>query len=304
MHLLNLLMPKSIQLCVLAAALLLGLTGCATQHSHAPAYWLTPEPLPVPERTEVAIARLTEILHRAELTEQQSAQLHYDRGVMYESVGLTSLARFDFMRALRLQPDLAGAYNFMGIHYTLAGNFDQAYEAFDSVLELDPGYEFAYLNRALALYYAGRIDLSLYDFVEFQQRDVTDPYRAVWLFLAQSELDPATAAEQLAMQRATLNDNNWGTQLADFFLGRLSEADLLYSVTNELTSQKQLAERLCEAYFYLAKWHSMQGDTERAMHNFKLSLATNVFEFLEHRYARLELARLRDEPLSVEDGFF
>lgn len=304
MHLLNLLMPNCIRLSVLAAALLLGLTGCAAQHSHAPAYWLTPEPLPIPQRTEVAIARLTEILHRAELTEQQSAQLHYDRGVMYESVGLTSLARFDFMRALRLQPDLAGAYNFMGIHYTLAGNFDQAYEAFDSVLELDPSYEFAYLNRALALYYAGRIDLSLYDFTEFQQRAPTDPYRAVWLYLAHAELDPELARSKLASLRTELDAENWGTQLADFFLGTISEADLLYSVTDNLNSAKQLAERLCEAYFYLAKWHSMQGDTERAMHNFKLSLATNVFEFLEHRYARLELARLRDEPLSAEDGVF
>ncbi|MDP4529828.1 lipoprotein NlpI [Alkalimonas delamerensis] len=287
-----------------AACLLLGLSGCASQHSHPSPYWLTPEPLPVQQRTEVAIARLTEILHRAELTEPQLAQLHYDRGVMYESVGLTVLARFDFMRALRLQPDLAGAYNFMGIHYTLAGNFEQAYEAFDSVLELDPSYEFAYLNRALALYYAGRIDLSLYDFVEFQQRESTDPYRAVWLYLAAAELDPEQARAQLLLQREELDESNWGTWLADFFLGSINESELLLSVSQDLTSPRQLAERLCEAYFYLAKWHSMQGDAERAMQNFKLSLATNVFEFLEHRFARLELARLRDEPLSAEDGFF
>ncbi|MFP3345253.1 hypothetical protein R0J87_22495, partial [Halomonas sp. SIMBA_159] len=73
--------------------------GCAAQPQAV--NWLTPEPLAVSYRTELAIARLSEILYRAELSEEQSAQLYYDRGVMYDSVGLRTLARLDFMRALR-----------------------------------------------------------------------------------------------------------------------------------------------------------------------------------------------------------
>lgn len=286
------------------AILLLGLSGCASMHNPEPSYWLTPEPLPVAQRTEVAIARLSEILNRAELTDTQSAQLFYDRGVMYESVGLTALARFDFMRALRLQPDMAGAYNFMGIHHTLAGNFDQAYEAFDSVLELDPEYDFAYLNRALALYYAERVDLAVYDFTAFHQLKPTDPYRAIWLYLAQYELDAESAKEQLAMHRLELSADQWGVNIADFLLGNINQTQLLYSVAVDLNNPRQLAERLCEAYFYLAKWHSHQGQAEQALHFYKLALATNVYEFVEHRYARLEMARLRNEPLSMDnDGF-
>ena len=75
------------------------LAGCAQQPATKAEAWLTPEPLQVPYRNELAIARLSEILQRAELTEAQSAQLFYDRGVMYDSVGLRSLARLDFMRA-------------------------------------------------------------------------------------------------------------------------------------------------------------------------------------------------------------
>lgn len=286
------------------AFLLLGLSGCATMHNPEPSYWLTPEPLPVAQRTEVAIARLSEILSRAELTDEQMAQLFYDRGVMYESVGLSSLARFDFMRALRLQPDMAGAYNFIGIHYTLAGNFDQAYEAFDSVLELDPEYEFAYLNRALALYYAERVDLAVADFSTFHQLKPTDPYRAIWLYLAQHELDADAALEQLALHRLEMPAEQWGVHIADFLLGHIDQAELLNSVALDLTDPRQLAERLCEAYFYLAKWYSNQQQSERALHFYKLALATNVFEFVEHRYARLEIARLRHEPLSTDHDFF
>lgn len=286
------------------ACLLLGLSGCATTHNPEPSYWLTPEPLPVAQRTEVAIARLSEILNRAELTDEQTAQLFYDRGVMYESVGLSSLARFDFMRALRLQPDMAGAYNFMGIHYTLAGNFNQAYEAFDSVLELDPEYDFAYLNRALALYYAERIDLAVYDFSAFHQLQPSDPYRAIWLYLAQHELDAEMALEQLALHRLEMAADEWGVNIVDFLLGHINQAELLNSVAVDLTSPRQLAERLCEAYFYLAKWYSHQQQPERALHFYKLALATNVYEFVEHRYARLEMARLRNEPLSADHDLF
>ena len=47
-------------------------------------------------------------------------------------------------------------FNYLGIYLTQAGNFDAAYEAFDSVLELDPTYNYARLNRGIALYYGGR----------------------------------------------------------------------------------------------------------------------------------------------------
>ena len=46
-------------------------------------------------------------------------------------------------------------FNYLGIYLTQAGNFDAAYEAFDSVLELDPTYNYAHLNRGIALYYGG-----------------------------------------------------------------------------------------------------------------------------------------------------
>src|SRR5690606_19208887 len=169
------LLRRAAPLALLAA--LIG--GCASQPSST-AGWLIPEPLAVSYRTELAIARLSEILHRAELSEEQSAQLYYDRGVMYDSVGLRSLARLCVLRALRLKPDMADAYNFVGIHHTVSGDFDQAYEAFDSALELAPEHEFAYLNRGIALYYAGKTELAVGDFERFLALKPTDAYRVIW----------------------------------------------------------------------------------------------------------------------------
>ncbi|MDD4864610.1 MAG: lipoprotein NlpI [Alishewanella agri] len=280
------------------------LAGCAQQPATKAEAWLTPEPLQVPYRNELAIARLSEILQRAELTEAQSAQLFYDRGVMYDSVGLRSLARLDFMRALRLKPDMPEVYNLLGIHYTLSGNFSEAYEAFDSTLELAPDYDFAYLNRAIAFYYAGRFDLAEADFDTFYQVKPSDPYRVLWRYIGFAERDAKQAQAVLQQHLLALDADDWATNLVRFYAGELSEKALLESILVGLNNPRQLAERLCEAYFYLAKWHQARGDANQALIYYHKTLATNVYEFVEHRYARMEMAKLRGDELSNEQHDF
>lgn len=276
-------------------------TGCASQP--ATNNLLTPEPLAVSYRTELAIARLSEILYRAELSEEQSAQLYYDRGVMYDSVGLRTLARLDFVRALRLKPDMADAYNFVGIHHTVSGDFNSAFEAFDSALELAPEHDFAYLNRGIALYYADKTELAIADFEHFLAAKPEDPYRVIWLYLAQSELSQEAAVSRLKQNMQALDPAEWSTNLVRFLAKDISEQALLESVSQDLSSQQLLAERLCEVYFYLAKWHENHGEAEKALQYYKQVLATNVYEFVEHRYARLEMARLRGEPEAAANEY-
>jgi lipoprotein NlpI len=253
---------------------------------------LEPEPLAAPFRTEIAVARISEMLQNAKLSDTDRARLHYDRGVMYDSVGLSALARYDFMRALRLQPDMADAYNFIGIQHTLSGDFEQAYDAFDSALELEPKYQYAYLNRAIALQYDGKQALAIQDFQQFLAMKPDDPYRSLWLYLAEVEQSAPQALATLAEHQRTLDKKVWSAQIVAFYLGQISEAELLQSAT-EVTEPRQLAEQLCEVYFYLARWHGLQQNPTQAVAYYKKSLATNVYEFVEHRYARLEMERLR-----------
>lgn len=266
---------------------------------------LEPEPLAVPFRTEIAIARISEMLHSAKVSDTERARLHYDRGVMYDSVGLSALARYDFMRAIRLQPDMADAYNFMGVQHTLSGDYEMAYDAFDSALELEPKYQYAYLNRGIALQYDGKIALAISDFQQFQALKPEDPYRSLWLYLAQVEQSEIEALSNLAKHQAVLDKKQWASQIVAFYLGQISEAQLLEIATTDVADPKQLAEQLCEVYFYLARWHSLKQNPTQAALYFKKSLATNVYEFVEHRYARIELDRLRQlviEQTDIEDS--
>lgn len=149
-------MKPILRWCYVATAILLA--GCSNLD------WRKDEVLAIPLQPslqqEVMLARMEQILASRALTDDERAQLLYERGVLYDSLGLRALARNDFSQALAIRPDMPEVFNYLGIYLTQAGNFDAAYEAFDSVLELDPTYNYARLNRGIALYYGGRYSLA------------------------------------------------------------------------------------------------------------------------------------------------
>ncbi|MCG7548844.1 MULTISPECIES: lipoprotein NlpI [Pseudoalteromonas] len=287
----------------------LSLLGCqSTQKAgeHSAMLPLLPipftEPLQPDPRAQIEVARYSELLNSPELTRTQRAELYHIRGKLYDSLGLPQLAQIDFNRALKLKPDLAETYNFLGIHHTLRQEFTQAYERFDSVLELDESYEYAYLNRGIALYYGDRAELAVDDFTRFLASADDDAYRVLWLFLAQNDVDPVVAKEQLAINSQKLSPSAWSTQIVQLYLNQLNEEQFLAGVTQGVQSQKEYAERLCEAYFYIAKRHLRAGNDLKAAEYFRLTLATNVYEFVEHKYAKLELQLLRQALLQKSAG--
>ena len=87
----------------------------------------------------------------------------------------------------------------------------------------------------------------------------------------------------------------WAYQLIALFVGDMSENTFLSGISDGVKSEQEYAQRLCEAYFYLAKLHQAAGNNYLAADYFKLALATNVHEFIEYKYARLELELMTDE---------
>ena len=284
---------------IITLSVVLFAQGCssinkASGDSAAMSQLVIAEPLQVSYKSEIAIARLSEVILRAEVTDEQRAQLYYDRGVIYDSVGLRSLARLDFNRGLRLKPDLVNAYNFIGIHYTQMQEFMQAYDAFDSAIDLAPDHEYAYLNRGIALYYGGRPELALDDFTNFHRQQKDDPYRVLWLYLAEYNVDREAADNALKERVNNVHDNTWAKQVIKLYLGDISQGEFIHHLTDNVKSNKELTDRLCEAYFYLGKYNQLHGKPSVAANFFKLALSTNVYEFVEHRYAKLELDLMRD----------
>ena len=256
---------------------------------------LLAEPEPISARSQILIAQYTNTLYLAKLTTEERAEFLFQRGIAYDSIGLSSLARMDYAEAIKLNPTLAEAYNSVGVHFIQAGMFMRAYESFDSSLEINPSYDNALLNRGIALYYGGRSELASQDTLAFLEKDKSDPYRVLWHYIIQFKLDPLLALQDLTTARLDLDQNNWVTAIVDFYLGEIPESQVIATLLTDVQSQTQLNNRLCEVYFYLGKYHAANGNTTKAENYFKLALSTNVYEFVEHKYARIELNNLRQE---------
>ena len=285
-------MKPFLRWCFVATAITLA--GCSNNSA-----WRKNEVLAVPLQPslqqEVILARMEQILASRALTDDERAQLLYERGVLYDSLGLRALARNDFSHALAIRPDMPEVFNYLGIYLTQAGNFDAAYEAFDSVLELDPTYNYACLNRGIALYYGGRYRLAQDDLQAFYQDDPNDPFRSLWLYVVENNVDEKQAKEALQQRLEKSDKEQWGWNIVEFYLGNISEVTLMERLQMNATDNTSLAEHLSETNFYLGKYYLSLGEKDRATALFKLAVANNVHNYVEHRYALLELALLGQE---------
>ncbi|PJG85038.1 lipoprotein NlpI [Conservatibacter flavescens] len=244
---------------------------------------------------EVMIVRISQILLVGQLSKEERAGLHFERGVLYDSLGLWALARYDFTHALALQPKMAAVYNYLGLYLLLDEDYEGALEAFNAVFELDPSYEYTHLNRGLNFYYTKRYNLAQQDLETFFQQDQTDPYRALWLYLNEIEFKPNEAKQNLAKRAKGLSREYWGSQIVEYYLGNLSLAQLKQSMEKiEKESPANYPEILTETYFYLAKQKLNTGHIDEAKTLFKLAMANRVYNFVEYRFALFELSRLRD----------
>ncbi|MBE2895819.1 lipoprotein NlpI [Pasteurellaceae bacterium HPA106] len=249
---------------------------------------------------EVMVARLGQMLNLTpKLSKRERADMHFERGVLYDSLGLWALARYDFAQALVLVPKMPAVYNYLGLYLLLDGDFDSAVDAFNSVLHLDPSYDYAYLNRGLTFYYAGRYALAQRDFLAFYNADPSDPYRTLWLYLNELKYNPNNATANLAVRAPKLSDAFWGTHIVHYYLGTISYEQLLTNMAKFAQPYSpQYAEMLTETYFYLAKQQLNLGKVPQARALFKLAIANQVFNFVEYRFALFELSRLNDEANS------
>ena len=242
---------------------------------------------------EVMIVRISQVLLVGKMSNEERASLHFERGVLYDSLGLWALARYDFTQALALQPKMAAVYNYLGLYLLLDEDYDGALEAFNTVFSLDPDYEYTFLNRALDFYYVGRYNLAEQDFLAFYQRNKSDPYRVLWLYLNELKFKPAEAQKNLAQRAVGLSQDYWGTYIVQYYLGKLSVQEVQAKAQQFATkTATQYAEILTETYFYLAKQKLNMGQVDEAETLFKLAVANQVYNFVEYRFAVFELSKL------------
>ncbi|OCG01310.1 lipoprotein NlpI [Gilliamella sp. wkB112] len=253
--------------------------------------------LAVPEQVsyddELKIAQLSQQLSRRDIDTVTRMQLIFERGTVYDSLGFKAFAQSDFSQLLSFNPEIPDVYNFLGTYALRDGDFDNALMSFNTTLELDHTYAYAYLNRAITSYRTGHYQAAQSDALQFYQFDVNEPIRILWLYLIEKEIDNKDAGNMLQKRYDLMTDKTiYSSDIIAFYLGKINESKLMQNLQKGVENNRQLAERLCEAYFYLGKYYLNKGDNERAKMLFKYALSNNIYNFVEHQQALYEIKLL------------
>lgn len=238
---------------------------------------------------EIQLNRLNNQLMEHTGDNKQKALLFYERGLIHDRMGLAGHSNYDFNQAKNNDPTFADAYNATGVLRLSEGLYDQAFEDFDTAIELSNKIQYSYLHRAIALYQVKRYSLASEDINTFYEMDPADPLRTLWRYIIDSKIDQPKALLTLQAQTADLTQNPSAWGVVDVIAGRTTELEFFNNIGNGVTSNKELAQRLCEGYFYLAQWHKLTGNPALAKYYFQQALATNIHEFIEYKYALIEI---------------
>lgn len=256
--------------------------------------------LAIPEQVsydnELRVAQISQLLSRRNINTTTRMQLIFERGIIYDSLGFKAFAQSDFSHLLSFNPEIPDVYNFLGTYALREGDFEVALISFNTTLELDPTYAYAYLNRAITLYRTGHYQAADYDAIKFYQYDINEPIRILWLYLIEKEIDDKKALNMLQNRYNLINDKTiYSSNIIAFYLGKISESKLMQNIQRGVENNRQLAERLCEVYFYLGKYYQSKGDKERAKMLFKYALTNNIYNFVEHQQALYEVKLLEEK---------
>ncbi|MFT6985019.1 MAG: lipoprotein NlpI [Psychromonas sp.] len=294
---------RSYLLSVLCLPILLLLTACQTTHQKSDVNSATNDlinafpvatAVQINYQDEVKLLRINQLIaEQNDLPAKQLAQLFYDRGVIYDRMGLGAHSRYNFTQAINIDPSFAPAYNSLGLYLLLGQSYDEAFDAFDSALELSDRMQFSYLHRAIGLYQVKRYPLASNDIELFYALDKKDPYRILWRYIINSKIDQEKALTGLQDAEQLSKDKRYAWSLIDVIAGRKTEMEFFETVSYGVNTNKELAQRLCEAYFYLAHWHKLSGNLNKAIYYFKLSTSTNIHDFIEYKYSLIELASIQ-----------
>ncbi|MCA1921404.1 MAG: lipoprotein NlpI, partial [Buttiauxella noackiae] len=115
------------------------------------------------------------------------------------------------------------------------------------------------------------------------------------LYVVESNLDAKQAKVALQQRLDKSDKEQWGWNIVEFYLGNINEKTLMERLEADATDNTSLAEHLSETNFYLGKYYLSLGEKDSATALFKLAVANNVHNYVEHRYALLELALLGQE---------
>ena len=200
-------------------------------------------------------------------------------------------AAADCTTALQLDPALAQAHFNRGVLWVVANDYAKAREEFDQAIRLKPQFASAYKSRAALSFYSAQFDAAQADLAQAASLLRSDPYVAIWLYLAQARAGPAeSAARQLSDNATGADPAAWPAPVIGLYLGR-GDAGSVFKAAQQGEARAQ-SDQQCEAAFYVGEWHLLHAEKAQALRLFEDAQRNCRKSFSESGGARAELDRL------------
>lgn len=254
------------------------------------------------------------------------AAAFYNRGLAKAHTGDDAHSVADYSRAIELDPAYVAAFNNRGFVFNRMGEFDRAIADFDEAISLYPQHPFAYNNRAISWGAKGEGERAIADYSQAITLDPTyvNPYGSRGIYYFYDNDDPTkaqadfTAAVELAPHNAyyaiwlalalrrdagighlrqsteRLDMTSWPAPLVRMFLGDQTPEEALAAANNSIPTTKR--RNLCEANLYIAEFHWLRGDTDKALPFYRFAARDCPRDFIEYVAANRRLHALGVSP--------
>lgn len=118
----------------------------------------------LPKQEALAKPKNSELETGKNRTAASDALIHFNSGVDFYHQRDYAKATQAYQKVIEIDPGYAEAYNNLGIIYQEAGDFDRALSAYQKAIEINPKYEKALNNLGVLLYLKGRYEESIQAF--------------------------------------------------------------------------------------------------------------------------------------------
>ncbi len=185
---------------------------------------------------------------------------NYYRGAAYSNKGEFARAITDFDAAIQLKADDPVLYHARGIEFTVKGDYPRAIADFDKALQLDPKAAGVHFARGRTWFYMSEFTRAVND-LETAFSTQPNIYTSLWLFLARSR-GGAPGADDLLERDTRRIRAGWPAPVIALYMGRTDANSVMAATATGEGARRR--EMRCEADFYVAHSHLIQGERARA----------------------------------------
>jgi tetratricopeptide (TPR) repeat protein len=216
--------------------------------------------------------------------EPQSAVHHLARGRMWNSKGDFQRALDDHNRALVLNPNDSAIYISRGDLYQSQNDNSHAINDYSEAIARDPKSLAAYGNRALVYFFERDFTKAADDFKRVSDVQPST-YTSLLLYISRMRSKSRYAKAEFASLTSKTPTDVWPYPMVELYLGRAN--------VQATAARAKNAEEKCEASFYIAHWHLLNGEQPQALQQMQSAASNCTKNTMEHQGAATELKKLR-----------